>query len=129
MSAAHTQGKLIYWACRVDNRTTPPMYDYLQFAVAPHKKHVFRVPIGSTNESIALRIAACWNACEGVPTEVLQANQSGGLPWNVADQIEQRVLHAELLEALKNLAAIANDSCIGPWDQARAAIAKAEGKT
>lgn len=37
------------------------------------------------------RLSACWNACEGVPTEVLEAQQSGGLPWSVADQIEQRV--------------------------------------
>lgn len=43
-----------------------------------------------TNER-ARRLVACWNACEGVPTEVLEAQQSGGLPWSVADQIEQRV--------------------------------------
>ena len=40
---------------------------------------------------VARRLVACWNACEGVPTEVLEAQQSGGLPWSVADQIEQRV--------------------------------------
>jgi hypothetical protein len=35
----------------------------------------------------------------------------------------------ELLEALQELLAIANDSCIGPWDKARAAIATATGET
>ena len=43
------------------------------------------------SESDARRLAACWNACEGVPTEVLESKQSGGLPWSVADQIERRV--------------------------------------
>ena len=50
---------------------------------------------GEANEQEAMsnahRLAVCWNACEGVPTEVLEAQQSGGLPWSVADQIEQRV--------------------------------------
>lgn len=45
----------------------------------------------SVKEDNARRLAACWNACEGVPTEVLESKQSGGLPWSVADQIEQRV--------------------------------------
>lgn len=49
------------------------------------------------------RMAACWNACEGIPTEVLQANQAGGLPWRVADQIEARVMRDELLKALQDL--------------------------
>lgn len=47
------------------------------------------------------RLAACWNACDGVPVEVLEAQQSGGLPWSVADQIEERVQRDELLAALQ----------------------------
>lgn len=93
------------------------------------------------------RLAACWNACEGIRTEVLEANQSGGLPWNVADQIEARVLQGEMLEALQKAVAEAKptsvrrelrpgDDCtllveITEWadwiDEARAAIAKATG--
>lgn len=49
----------------------------------------------------ARRIVAAWNACQGIPTEVLEAQQSGGLPWSVADQIEARVIQADLLEALQ----------------------------
>lgn len=47
------------------------------------------------------RLAACVNACRGVPTEVLEANAAGGLPWNVGDQIDQRVQRDELAEALR----------------------------
>lgn len=46
------------------------------------------------------RLAVCWNACQGIPTEVLEAQQSGGLPWSVADQIEARVVQADLVCAL-----------------------------
>lgn len=49
----------------------------------------------------ARRLVACWNACDGVPVEVLEAQQSGGLPWNVADQIEQLVQRDELLDSIK----------------------------
>lgn len=49
----------------------------------------------------ARRLVACWNACDGVPVEVLEAQQSGGLPWRVADQIEHSVQFDELLEALQ----------------------------
>lgn len=45
----------------------------------------------SIKEANAKRLAACWNACDGVPIEVLETQQSGGLPWQVADQIERRV--------------------------------------
>ena len=41
-------------------------------------------------EANARRIAASWNACLDVPTEVLEAEQSGGLPWNVGEQLERR---------------------------------------
>lgn len=51
--------------------------------------------------SDARRLAAAWNACQGIPTEVLEAQQSGGLPWSVADQIEARVTQAALVAALQ----------------------------
>jgi hypothetical protein len=70
------------------------------------------------------RLAACWNACYGIPTEVLEANQSGGLPWSVADQIDARVLQAEMLEALQGVLRVADRKTI-EFDAARAAIAKA----
>ena len=67
------------------------------------------------------RMASCWNACEGVPTEVLEVQQSGGLPWNVADQIEQRVQRDALLEALKGL--------VEAEESIRATYTRAYGKT
>ena len=51
-------------------------------------------------EERARRLVAAFNACQGVPTKVLEANAAGGLPWSVADQIEQRVLVSQLLAAL-----------------------------
>ncbi len=54
------------------------------------------------NEANARRLAACWNACQGIPIEVLEANAAGGLPWNVADQIDQRMLRRELVEVLRD---------------------------
>lgn len=47
------------------------------------------------------RAVACVNACRGVPTEVLEVNAAGGLPWNVGDQIEQRVQRDQLAETLR----------------------------
>jgi hypothetical protein len=52
----------------------------------------------------ARRLVACWNACDGVPTEVLEAQQAGGLPWSVADQIEHGLKRDKLLDALKRIA-------------------------
>lgn len=49
----------------------------------------------------ARRLAAAWNACQGVPVEVLEANASGGLPWHVADQIDQIGIRRELVAALE----------------------------
>lgn len=48
----------------------------------------------------AVRIVAAVNACEGIPIEVLEANAAGGLPWSVADQIDQGVLVSKLRAAL-----------------------------
>lgn len=48
----------------------------------------------------ARRVVACWNACNGIPTEVLEANAAGGLPYSVADQIDARVERKEMLAAL-----------------------------
>lgn len=102
----------------------------------------------------ARRISACIAACQGIPTEVLEAQQSGGLPWSVADQIEARVVQDALVAALRELRAEAvvlsreyldifkydpDDTTIQGWDKGRwlraieayekagAAISKAEG--
>ena len=56
MSAKHTPGPWRYWACKVDSRLQPPMYDYAQFA-NPHE-HVFRAPLRYLREEDARLIAA-----------------------------------------------------------------------
>lgn len=67
----------------------------------------------------ACRIVAAVNACEGIPIEILEAHAAGGLPWSVADQIDQRVLVARLVEAAQ-----AAMNCIGELSptQARAEV-------
>jgi hypothetical protein len=49
----------------------------------------------------ARRIKACVNACKGVPIEVLEASKADGMPWNVADQVMNRVERGKLLAALR----------------------------
>lgn len=51
-------------------------------------------------EERARRLVAAFNACAGVPIEVLEGNAAGGLPFSVADQIDQRVLVSKLRAAL-----------------------------
>jgi len=70
----------------------------------------------------ARSIAAAVNACAGVPVEVLEANAAGGLPWSVADQIDQRVLVRQMLDALVGVVQVADRSTV-EFDAARAAIA------
>ena len=82
----------------------------------------------------AHRLAACLDACQGIPLEVLQANASGGLTWSVADQIEQRVKASKLLAALiEHVNAHAVPLNAGKeraaYERARAAIAYAAGGT
>ena len=31
----------------------------------------------------ARRLAACWNACDGIPTEILESMVNDGIPWSV----------------------------------------------
>ena len=81
----------------------------------------------------ARRLAACWNACEGVPTDLLEANPA---PFS-----QLRAQRDELLEALKaahhELHYCSQQLVASGWtegstvrsalDGARAAIAKATG--
>lgn len=62
------------------------------------------------------RLAACWNACNGVPIEVIEANASGGLPWNVGDQIEARVQESRMREALQDARAVIEQDRAGLAD-------------
>lgn len=77
------------------------------------------------DEANARRIVQCVNACTGIPEEVLATNQAGGLPWSVADQIEQRTMQRELIEAAQLFLTL-NNACAGAKRLA-SAIAKATG--
>jgi hypothetical protein len=75
----------------------------------------------------ARRIVQCVNAFAGVPSEVLARGQSGGLPWSVADQIDQRVLRDELVAALHQISLCSVNSASSKEECgriARAALAK-----
>jgi cobalamin synthase len=99
------------------------------FAIVSFAHEYSHLPelITPTTAEYAERVAAALNACEGIPVEVLKANAAGGLPYSVADQIEARVVQAELLAACK--VAFDQTCSVGrpkDWEQLRAAIAKAE---
>lgn len=78
-----------------------------QIGIYAEKGNGRDLAVVTSSKADAERIVACVNACAGIPNEVLEAQQSGGLPWSVADQIDQRVQHnraaAELLAALEEM--------------------------
>ncbi len=84
---------------------------------------------GKTGQENARRLAACWNACEGLHTESLERNKPLG--DQLVDAINQR---DELLEALKQMVSIVvihsnatgNNFAWAELDEARAAIAKCQ---
>lgn len=51
----------------------------------------------------ARRIVACVNVCAGIPIEILEQKQSGGLTWSFASTLELIMQRDELLAALKRL--------------------------
>jgi hypothetical protein len=57
--------------------------------------------VEDASEANARRLAAAWNACDGVPVEVLEAQEAGGMPWRVGDQIDQRMRLRDLIDALQ----------------------------
>lgn len=126
MSAQHTPGRL-----REGNPSDAIVSDqpvhggFTDEARAYYGGHLVAESVSTANRR---RIIACWNACESVPTEVLEAQQAGGLPWNVADQIDARLRRDELLAALKRIADPRNTHFAGDAQVvARAAIAKVKG--
>lgn len=135
MSDQHTPGR-IYFRANGDANS---------YALMDQATNNWRMTILLNGEQVTAqqaadleRMAACWNACLKVPTEVLEAQQSGGLPWNVADQIDQCMRLDELLQALKGLeeaycragSPLTRDERLEDRKRlmyARAAIAKATG--
>lgn len=95
MSAQHTLGRL---SIQVLTGTETNGQSIFQCGLGL-RHHSF----SDEQEANAQRLVACWNACESVPTEVLEAQQAGGLPWSVPDQIDRGVIAKEMLAALRGL--------------------------
>lgn len=143
----HTNGKLTV----VDNSwEVSSIYDESRQCIAlchiypgateeTQGEHEFR------KEANARRLVASWNACQGIPTDDLEACPEGGL-FHLADHANQlaierdrlSAINAELLESLKGVAPymeaaesaglVGDEGCHWPVESVRAAIAKAQGE-
>lgn len=98
MSAASTPGKMVHRALMGT------------ILVGYRDESIFHCGLGLRHHSAldeqeqnARRLAAAWNAVDGVPTEVLESAAAGGLPWRFMDQLELRADRDRLLAALKNI--------------------------
>lgn len=108
--AKHTEGRLHLFTLYADIEIRGPEESGVLVAVmSPWGTHADAPDPQRAN---ARRLVACWNACLDVPIEVLEAQSAGGLPWSVADQIEQRRAltiaatdRADLLDDLRTAAA------------------------
>lgn len=126
MSAQHTQGRLHVGEGNAGQRI---IYDQRGWAIADAKLFRGRRREGEDIQN-ARRLVACWNACEGIPTEALEVSPNLEDVWNCV--VAQR---DELLAALI-MVRDADEDCkrdglqtIPPVPRARidAAIAKVEG--
>ena len=105
----------------------------------PHEMGPDTTWIDCNTEANARRIAACWNACEGIDTGMLENITTLGdtlaSRFRMRDKVE-RDLSAQRDELLAALIAITTTRCDGmditpindAWDMATAAIAKATGQ-
>lgn len=102
--------------------------------------HVFGFghAVDAQSEANARRIAACWNACEGLDTGLLKNITTLGdtlaSRFRMRDKVERdlQAQRDELLAALKGMLEVFGDEFgmgdSSVCDDARAAIAKAEGQ-
>ena len=111
MSAAHTPGRLKTFGMYAH----PEIHDQDDNCVAAVGNGLPR------SVSNARRLVACWNACQGLPTDALEKN-----PASLSQLLTQR---DELLIALEHALAWNDDAQPEPaWvSEARAVIAKATG--
>ena len=87
----------------------------------------FIAAMGDRSREVTKRMAACWNACDGIPTDDLEQKPTKDTFLRALHAIRQR---EELLEALRHIEGAAMDiTCERRTirDAARAAIAKATG--
>ena len=125
----HTQGKLTLELVESDTGTIKHLcpVDEAGMSVLTVVEHNDTKFAAVYLDEDARRIAACWNACEGIPTEMLEAVCK--VPLAAVMLVQQR---DELLEALKELSSAEWPDDGGPILErarvkAREAIAKVEG--
>jgi len=93
----HTKGKL-----RIDPDDRPDMHwnNHIVSVERPHMTICFMSHDGTQEnvegEANARRLVACWNACEGIPTENLEPG--GFLEMSRADDAYVRALLAKLTQ-------------------------------
>lgn len=107
MSAQHTLGRLVVrGGYSIYTTDGTPVADTCLTASVPQN-----------DEANARRLVACWNACNGIPVEVLEAVPSGpaGLLPMYARLQNQR---DELLAALEKIAGFTLSQFMGPHDMA-----------
>jgi hypothetical protein len=120
---SHTQGKL------KANGSERSLATWLE---AESGKRVATMKQGETDWGDACRLAACWNACEGISTDALETEGSAVMGWvrTSSKLIAATTQRDELLEALKSAIKTAEFERhpLREWHTlAKAAIAKAEG--
>lgn len=134
MSAQHTPGRLAVAVEIFDNDGMPETA--LQ-ALGGAATVAVALEFGPNNpgmrEANARRLAACWNACEGISTEALESDGNLGNGWKLAtyemrDAIAQRDELLDLLQGvLKCERGILGHLFLEGWqeDVIRKAVAKA----
>lgn len=127
MSAQHTQGRL--WVGKYPRKSVRD--GQMIYIIEGNIGIVTDYEDWGFTEESARRLAACWNACEGIDTEDLEAG-TVSIIQKLHDQAAKDVLaqRDELLAALERLIAsgdVRDAAEKGAITQARAAIAKAEG--
>ena len=125
MTIQHTSGRL-----QLDDAQPGDIRRYLLAESNEYPHVVASVPIElqpQTAEANARRLAACWNVCEGIPTEMLESSTK--LHHATGEMMRQR---DELLEVVKRIDSMCEKpirfSSIAVQEVARAALVKAEVK-
>lgn len=134
--AKHTQGKAIPAVSSISQIGSCYAVGMQDTKVVIAITGKFDKPDSDITEANARRIAACWNACEGIDTGMLENITTLGdtlaSRFRMRDKVE-RDLQAQRDELLAALIAITTTRCDGiditpindAWDMATAAIAKA----
>lgn len=126
--STHTQGKLTHK--RLGVIVGGPFVEFARGSGQKQLAIVCGVDDGSEIEDNARRLVACWNACEGVPTDALEQIEGFGkaaLPYH-----ELKAQRDELIAVSKGLLEVYGIDDVRQWmalrEKARAAIARAEVK-